>query len=224
MADKHPYVTTPSHIVRVIGQFRKSFPSAVTAETLRKLGFARKNESYVLNVLRFLGLIDQEGNKTELAAKVFSQHDDAAFSQEFETLVAKSYGELFSLHGDDAWGLDKDALITFFRTTDQTTDIVGKLQAATFQLLAAYSGHGEIPGAKAGTTKRATSRAKRKTKESKEIPSAEPSIPPTVQADQRKRPENVGLTVRIEINLPSDGDQDTYDRIFRSIRENLLGD
>jgi hypothetical protein len=28
--------------------------------------------------------------------------------------------------------------------------------------------------------------------------------------------------VRIEINLPADGDQETYDRIFKSIRENLL--
>lgn len=33
---------------------------------------------------------------------------------------------------------------------------------------------------------------------------------------------HVGLTVRIEINLPADGDQETYDRIFRSIRENLI--
>ena len=33
---------------------------------------------------------------------------------------------------------------------------------------------------------------------------------------------NVGLTVRIEVNLPADGEQETYDRIFKSIRENLL--
>jgi hypothetical protein len=33
---------------------------------------------------------------------------------------------------------------------------------------------------------------------------------------------NVGLTVRIEVNLPAAGDQETYDKIFRSIRENLL--
>lgn len=32
----------------------------------------------------------------------------------------------------------------------------------------------------------------------------------------------VGLTVRIEVNLPASGDQATYDRIFRSIRENLI--
>jgi hypothetical protein len=32
----------------------------------------------------------------------------------------------------------------------------------------------------------------------------------------------VGLTVRVEVNLPANGDQETYDRIFRSIRENLI--
>lgn len=34
--------------------------------------------------------------------------------------------------------------------------------------------------------------------------------------------DKVGLTVRIEINLPAVDDQDTYDKIFKSIRENLL--
>jgi len=36
------------------------------------------------------------------------------------------------------------------------------------------------------------------------------------------RKKDFGLTVRIEINLPADGDQETYDWIFKSIRENLL--
>ena len=33
---------------------------------------------------------------------------------------------------------------------------------------------------------------------------------------------SVGLTVRIEINLPAGGDKETYDAIFQSIKENLL--
>ena len=33
---------------------------------------------------------------------------------------------------------------------------------------------------------------------------------------------DVGLTVRIEVNLPPAADQETYDRIFKSIRANLL--
>lgn len=32
----------------------------------------------------------------------------------------------------------------------------------------------------------------------------------------------VGLTVRVEINLPAGGNKETYDAIFKSIRENLI--
>ena len=33
---------------------------------------------------------------------------------------------------------------------------------------------------------------------------------------------NFGLTVRIEVNLPAQADQETYDKIFSSIRKNLI--
>jgi hypothetical protein len=212
MADKHPYTSTKGYLIQVIDHFRKTFPLTVTADTLRKLGFAPKNESYILNILRFLGLIDQEGNRTELATQVFSLHDDSAFSQEFEKLVRNAYSDLFELHGDNVWGLDKSALISFFRSSDETSDAVGKLQAMTFQILADFSGRGKMPEQKPTKKKR----AKPKTPPV-EVRSSRPD-----QADLKKRADSFGLTVRIEINLPADGDQETYDRIFRSIRENLL--
>jgi hypothetical protein len=220
MTDKHPYTPAQGHLIQVIGHFRsKSFPMIITADTLKKLGFAPKNESYILNILRFLGLIDQEGNKTEIASKIFSIHDDDAFSQEFGKQVASAYSALFDLHRDSAWNLSIDALISFFRTTDGTTELVGKHQARTFQSLAAFSGHGSIPESKSppADTKKRSPRARTS------LPTASP---PQVQ-DQlvsSKRSGNFGLTVRIEINLPADGDQETYDRIFRSIRENLLNE
>ena len=46
-----------------------------------------------------------------------------------------------------------------------------------------------------------------------------PADPPATVVNS---PGNVGLTVRIEINLPANGSQATYDNIFKSIRENLL--
>lgn len=33
---------------------------------------------------------------------------------------------------------------------------------------------------------------------------------------------DVGLTVRIEVNLPAGGEESTYDAIFKSIRKNLI--
>ncbi len=223
MADKHPYVAAPGGLVQVITHFRKSFPARVTAETLQKLGFAPNNESYVLNVLRFLELIDSESKKTEVAAKVFNLHDDGAFSQEFATVVKKAYADLFELHGDDAWTLDADSLITFFRKTDETTAIVGKRQASTFQLLAGFSGHKDLPVSRGTPAKAARPQTEKKVLKGRATPKAPPE-PQNLSAPGKHEPRAMGLTVRIEVNLPADGDQETYDRIFRSIRENLLNE
>ena len=87
MADKHPYVSAPGNLVQVVNHFRKSFPAKVNAETLKKLGFAPKNESYVLNVLKHLELIEDDGNRTEKAAKTFNLHEDSAFQKSFGELV-----------------------------------------------------------------------------------------------------------------------------------------
>jgi len=32
----------------------------------------------------------------------------------------------------------------------------------------------------------------------------------------------LGLTVRVEVNLPADASQDAYDKIFQSLRKNLI--
>ncbi len=223
MADKHPYTPAPGYLVQVLTHLRKSFPTTVTAETLRKLGFAPKNESYILNILRFLNLIDEEGKKTDVASKTFNAHDDTTFSQEFSKHVKKSYGDLFVLHGEGSWDVNPNSLITFFRSTDGTTALVGKLQATTFRLLAAFAGHGDMPAPKEAGSKAASSASKRASK--KDTDSAKKLTPgptSTSPAALAKEPRQFGMTVRIEINLPADGNQETYDRIFKSIRENFL--
>jgi hypothetical protein len=221
MADNHPYVPAPGTIVPVINHLRRSFPLKITADTLKKLGFAPKNESYVINVLRYLDLLDQDSKKTETASKVFTVHDDTAFAEAFDEVVKTAYSDLFELHGDNAWALDTESLITFFRQSDQTSAIVGKRQAASFQILAAFSGHGEVPQVKVVAPKKAKSREEKPSK-TKEQRKAMPSASTFQKTTTIEGKSPIGLTVRIEINLPSDGDQETYDRIFKSIRENLL--
>ncbi|MFA5903293.1 MAG: DUF5343 domain-containing protein [Desulfobacula sp.] len=207
----------------MVNHLRKSFPAAVNADTLKKLGFAKKNESYVINTLRFIGVIDQDENKTEKASKVFTQHDDKAFQESFSALVKTAYSELFALHKDAAWALDQDSLITFFRQTDQASALVGKKQANTYKALASLSGHGEVPEPKAKKTNETTKKALQK-KEGSKISSGKQTVTepvPNVRGETQNR-NQFGLTVRIEINLPAEGDQETYNRIFKSIRENLL--
>ncbi|RJQ48390.1 MAG: hypothetical protein C4528_02710 [Gammaproteobacteria bacterium] len=198
----------------------------MTADTLRKLGVAPKNESYVINVLRFLGIIDEEGKKVDAKAKAFVQHQEDAFASEFGKIVKEAYEELFELHGDTAWTQDRNALTQFFRTTDHSSDVVGTRQAGTFSALTALAGHAEVPAPKAsGTTKKPkTTAADSKLKQSKAARGSQAAVgqPAKTGGGEGGMAAPVGLTVRIEVNLPASGDQETYDRIFQSIRKNLL--
>jgi hypothetical protein len=220
LAEKHPYAS-PGAITAAVNQFKKSFPETVTADTLRKLAIAPNNESYVINTLRFIKAIDDDGNKTSEATTTFNQHEQVAFQKAFGEMVKKAYGELFKLHSDGAWELSFDGLISFFRNNDQTSDVVGRRQASTFQALAGLAGHGEAPS----TPKPKQGKdAKPKEAKTKQPKTPQPAIPNSNAGSQGGNggQRDVGLTVRIEVNLPPAGDQDTYDKIFRSIRENLL--
>lgn len=226
MANKFPYVASAGPLVKTVNQLRKSFPKEVNVDILRKIGVAPKNESYVINVLRFIGIIDETGKKVEAKAKAFVQHQDDAFSTELGKIVKDAYSELFEIHNDGAWTLDRSSLTQFFRTSDHSSDVVGSRQAATFAALAALSGHAEVPAPKA------TPSVKKGTPAKRSVASERANNP--VKPQQEKRGEepkgaakedsaqSVGLTVRIEVNLPASGDQDTYDRIFQSIRKNLI--
>lgn len=224
MADKHPYISGTGGITGAINHFRKAFPTKVNAETLKKLGIAPNNESYVINILRFIGVIDADGNRTSQAAGVFSKHELGEFQESFGQLVKTAYADLFEMHGEGAWTLETNKLISFFRGSDKTSDLVGRRQATTFQVLATFAGHGEIPSPKISqNSKSATEKPHKLGKTtSKDKPSPNPPTPIAKAPAGGTSSLDFGLTVRIEVNLPPAGDQETYDRIFRSIRENLL--
>lgn len=231
MADKHPYVSGTGVLTQVLDHLRKSFPATLNADVLKKLGFAPKNESYIINTLRFLDLIAEDGTRTHGAQKAFVIHDDDSFREAFAAIVKSAYSDLFSLHGDGAWNLDQDKLITFFRQTDHSSQLVGGRQAGTFRALAAYAS--QVDGSHAPKTK-AKAKAKPQSKSvAAKVPAKKPSdnavtMEEAVSNNPSSSSHSVGsgggfgLTVRIEINLPATGDQDTYDKIFKSIRENLL--
>ena len=222
MADSHPYISGAGNIAQMITQLRKSFPKTVTSDTVKKLGLASNNESYVINALQFIGLLGDDGSQTEAAKKVFNHHKDDDFSKSFAELIEQAYSELFELHSQNSWSLENDDLITFFRQNDQTSDAIGRRQAATFKVLAALSGHAELPAtkSKSNSSPKTTAPKKNVTPVKKPPPSST-----TVDLNSKYTSgagRDIGLTVRVEINLPADGSKETYDNIFKSIKENLL--
>jgi len=217
----HPYTSSIGQLVQVVEYLRESFPGTFDAKTLQKLGLAAKNESYILNILRFVGIIDESGARLDDAHKVFTIHDDENFKKAFSNLVRKAYKDLFDLRGDATWTLDESALITYFRSTDKTSKVVGVRQARTFAALSSLSGHAKIEDKAAIEKKAKPAKNQKRTQKVKTAKDSAKAIQSTnLQKIQVKK--DIGLTVRIEVNLPAQGDQETFDRIFKSIRKYLI--
>jgi hypothetical protein len=124
----HPYISGPGNVTQMIGFLRKNFPATVTADTVRKLGLASNNESYVINVLQFLRIIDEEGKRTDLGHKVLTLHNEEEFKAAFSDLVREAYADLFGIRGEEAWTMSKSDLIGYFRSADKTSEIIGSRQ------------------------------------------------------------------------------------------------
>lgn len=222
----YPYVPSGGVILQAIEQFKKALPPKIDAATLKKLGVAPSNEGYVIATMKFLGVADDKNDRTKEGVELFSTHGDDAFSSAFEVVVRKKYDELFELRGDEAWELDRDSLISFFRGSDKSTAIVGGRQAQTFIALAAMAGKRDAPKrAPQANASKAKSASPQKVQAAKQTLASktDPIRAKTVDTPADVHTNNgVGLTVRIEINLPANGTQATYDNIFKSIRANLL--
>jgi hypothetical protein len=225
--EKHPYTSGTGHIGATITQLRKAFPPVVNADILKKFEIAPNNETYILNILKFLKIIDPEGKKSTTVAPLFHKSDDE-FSPGFAKLVHDAYSDLFNTYGEDAWDTPQSKLVAYFRTHDDTTELVGIRQANTFRVLARLSG--KVTASPESVVKpKSPTKAKPVTKKSQPAHAAAPAPAPSPHAPTPPINSNSGqpsagmaLTVRVEINLPAGADQETYDAIFKSIRENLM--
>ncbi len=229
----YPYISGQVAITQTFSQLRKGFPGKVDAGYLQRFSIAPSNESYVISILRFLGLIDEEGNRVEDKTGYFWGNDDS-FKSGLEGTLRGAYSQVFDEMGEGALDTPKDDLAHWFRAADKTSALVGQRQASTFQTLAALAGHGDLPAARpiaakksttstSGSTAKQTTARKTTPKKQEEKPDGNDG------ADQDggdnsggKSGQGVGLTVRIEVNLPAGGDAGTYDAIFASIKKHLM--
>jgi Family of unknown function (DUF5343) len=226
----YPYSSGQAGVVQTFSQLRKGFPPKVDAGYLQRFNIAPRNESYIISILRFLDLIDEDGNRVQDKADYFFGDDDA-FKSGLEGALRTAYLQVFNEMGDGALDAQKSDLTHWFRASDKTSDLVGQRQATTFQTLAALAGHGDLPTVRSGAAKKPATPgpAARRTTAAKTTPSKQLHKPREDEDvdgggddGRAKNWQDVGLTVRIEVNLPPGGDADTYDLIFASIRKHLM--
>jgi hypothetical protein len=227
----YPYTSGQGAVAQTFAQLRKGFPPKVDAGYLQRFGIAPANESYVISILRFLGLIDEDGSRREENSDFFFG-DDEVFMPGLEKRVRDVYSQVFDEMGEDALTADSKALTNWFRASDKTSALVGQRQASTFRTLTALAGHGDLPASRTtGTAKKAGTRdaSTKAPKPKKPADSGKPEQKALSEEHSKRTSDqrlvansDVGLTVRIEVNLPPGGDAGTYDAIFASIKKHLM--
>lgn len=223
----YPMAKTTGSLDLLITHLRtRKFPAKLEAKTLQNLSIAPKNESYVLNTLKFISIIDKDGAGVPTAKEFFVLPDDQ-FQLRFAELVQKAYDALFALHGDSAWTLNMDKLIAFFRQEDQSTAITGKYQAVTFSKLSEIAGK---RGTTAATGKKAVAPKERNGKSKEGAASKTSKLtsnlegegkPSTASQESHSNGSELTLAIKIEMVLPTTDKKEVYDALFQSIKENF---
>lgn len=121
--------------------------------------------------------------------------------------------------------LTKSELTAYFRTNDKTSEVIGGRQAGVFQAFSALAGYEQqgVPSkprsvASNGNAKVAKAKSPKPQQQAASTNEAVKISAPHNSSSKR----DMALTVRIEINLPAEGSQETYDNIFKSIKANLI--
>lgn len=224
----YPYTSGPAALAKALEQLRRNFPPRVDAAYLRRFNIAPSNESYLIGILRFLDLIDEEGLKQDVQTE-FLLGNDEKFKDGLDAQLRESYATLFAEMGEGAYKSSRDDLAHWFRGADKTSELIGRRQASTFLALAALAGKAEATPVRASAPPRPRAngarggtKAKSDATEARVNERADTAASTPAQSLGLAPRSEVGLTVRIEINLPSGGDAETYDAIFASIKRHLI--
>ena len=225
-ASGHPYLVSAGLLSTAVAKFRNSLPETINLATLKKLQIASGNEKQVLDILRFLGLLDDAGKPVDKCVTLFNTHKDEDFQKKLAELVRSAYGDLFSLHKENAWGLPDAELIGYFRAEDKSTASRGTRQAIAFTSLGVMAGKREASAnssIKKGSGK-GTTRAKKSegaNAGSKGTGGKREQARVTAPEGDSTRP---AIAINIQLTLPSGIDEAGYEKLFAAMKKHLWPD
>ena len=179
-----------------------------------KIGTSSRAESYVLNVvqnLRAVGLIDDGGKPTDLAAKL---RNDNRYSEACKEIIQSVYPSELTQFGYTS--SQRREIQEWFLVSAGLSETTARKKAAFYRILVSEIDPNELLGSNEDDLE------EKPQDEADEAESKKVVKPKKVDLDSNQK--NIILTVRMEINLPSGADAETYDNIFKSIKENLLND
>ena len=216
---KHPYLVSQGNLTTTFAKFRSSLPPTINVKTLQRLSLAKSNEKSVIDILEFVGLIEDE-KATEAGKDIFHTADDAAFGEKLAKQLERAYESLFQDHGASAWELEDKSLIGYFRSADKTSETTGKRQYYAFSTLASLAGKRAAQPITAPRSTTATPRNTNKTKPKTEEKSS--SLNLSEQVGRRAKIDS-NLNVNIQVHIAADTPPAVIATIFENMGKYLLG-
>lgn len=205
MLQTYPYIISNNKIKSIFEKIQTAAkPSKFTHEFLKRLGFNSSNDRAMIPILKTLGFLTEDGTPTEYYDRL---KDSADHPYVLGERIRELYKDLFTINTEIYKASDQEIRDAISRTTGREVLAV-KRYAATFKSLVALAKF-DSPSIE----KQITSDEKQITSESE-------------QGDVEEIPEEERLKAdfhyNIQIHLPATTDITVYNKIFKSLRDNLL--
>ncbi|MBI2086653.1 MAG: DUF5343 domain-containing protein [Candidatus Zambryskibacteria bacterium] len=204
MTDSYPYMLSNNKIEAILTKIRTAAkPTKFTHEFLKNLGFSSSNDRAIIPLFKRLGFITEEGTPTEYYDRL---KDETDWQFVLGERMNELYRDLFNINTEIQKASDSEIKGAISRTTGKDEASVGRY-LATFKTLAALAKFGVSPRVKEKPVDE---------KKDKDI-----MLPLKLPIENGKQIE---FCQNIQIHLPATTDISVYNAIFKSIRDNLLGE
>jgi hypothetical protein len=205
-----PYTNLPGKIPKYLLKIQETgVPSKVDSAFLKQCGFSSGNDGYILQVLKFIGFVDEAKAPTELWKAYKSPVNAKAV---LASGIRKGYSDLFSLY-PDANRKDKDTLYAYFSSK------TGKAKNTVEYIVSTFVNLSQL----ADFDKEAPTTLTPNNLPASPLPTTSPSIPmhPTI-VSSGKAIAPTEIHINIQLHLPPATDPTVFDNLFKSMKKHLL--
>lgn len=198
----YPY----TYKVSSLEDFLKEMPNRpepttkVTIDYLRKLGYTSSRDNAILKILKFIGFLDSSGNITD-SFRAFRNTDKSKIIM--AQSLRQAYDDLFNAIANP----HQKNLENYFRTATGRAGSALTATESTFKKLCGFADF------KSGVAMPA--------KGQKAILTPTPFSKPIVSLPITKEGA-ININIDIKFELPITKDADVYDKIFQSLKKNIL--
>lgn len=202
---EYPYATVTGKLEALLKKIPDlGQPDLVDAKWLKQVGFGAANDTTILRVLVFVGLIDESGKPTK---RWVAYRSKAAAGKVLGAAISDAYSDLFDTYSD-AHTRTTEELASYFSTKTTGGSKVVALTVRTFRVLCDL----------------ADSSALRPSERVKETAAGRSELADLGGPERAPEGHSAGFTVNInvQLTLPETTDRAVYDNLFASLKRNLL--